>query len=401
MIQTSIEQSIDAIAPAEWDRLCNTRDPLWQHAAFSTYERAGFGAEGMRYLLVRSGGDLLAAIPLFWFRSYALDPGGGGTIDRAAAAIRKHLPRFLTIRILFAGNPIGTGWPSVQGDADTGAAILRGIRDVARDLDLPLIILKDLDPHLANAQFADADFVTCSSLPDTHLSIRWNSFDAYLAALQTVARRNVRSKLRKFAASGLRLEIIRDFAALAPQMEVLYANVYRRAKAKLDRIDARFFAEVAAWPGAQMLACFDNERMIGFLLVVDHGGEAVAARVGLDYAAAAEARVYFALQYEAVRLAIERRFHALSFCQTAYVVKREMGCTLMPLVYVATHRNPILRGILHRVLPALMTHYLRECGLDYHPGACITSSAIPAVAPRSVHCASLDEGIKSGRTLGR
>jgi len=366
VIETSVVESIDDIPRSEWERVC-TRDPLWQHAAFATYERAGFGADGMRYLLVREGDELLSIVPLFWFGNYALEIGGGCALDRAAAAVRKHLPRFLAVRILFAGNPIGTGWPSVRGGVETGAAILRGICGVARDLDLPLIILKDLDPALAYAQFrGDNKFFSVPSLPDTHIDIRWNTFNAYLASLPLAARRNVRSKLRKFAASGMRIEVLRDFGAHAAQLEGLYANVFSRAKAKLDHVDARFFEEAAAWPGAQLLACFDGERMIGFLLVVEHDGEAVSVRVGLDYAAAAEARVYFALQYEVVRIAIERDFRVLSFCQTAYVFKREMGCTLVPLVYVATHRNAVLRYILRRALSAVMTHYLRACGLSAH-----------------------------------
>jgi hypothetical protein len=366
VIETSVVQSIADIPRAEWERVC-TGDPLWQHVPFATYERAGFGADGMCYLVLREGGEILSVVPLFWFGKYPLDAGGGSALDRLAAAVRKLLPRFFTVRILFAGSPIGTGWPLVYGGAETGAAILRGIRGVARDLDLPLIILKDLDPALARSRFSgDGAFFSLPSLPDTHLEIRWKTFDAYLASLRPAARRNVRSKLRKFAASGLRLEVLNDFGVHAAQLEALYANVVGRAKAKLDRLDARFFEEAAAWPDTQVVACFDGGRMIGFLLVAEHDGEAVAARVGLDYAAAVEGRVYFALQYEAVRLAIERGVRTLAFCQTAYVFKREMGCTLVPLVYVATHRNAVVRSVVRRVLPAVMNHYRRACGLANH-----------------------------------
>ncbi|HEV2719324.1 MAG TPA: hypothetical protein VG323_04835, partial [Thermoanaerobaculia bacterium] len=110
MIETSVVHSIDDIPPADWERVC-TGDPLWQRAPFSTYERAGFGADGMCYLVVREGRELLSIVPLFWFGRYPLDIGGGGALDRIAAAVRKLFPRFFAVRILFAGNPIGTGWP--------------------------------------------------------------------------------------------------------------------------------------------------------------------------------------------------------------------------------------------------------------------------------------------------
>ncbi|HEX8255515.1 MAG TPA: GNAT family N-acetyltransferase [Thermoanaerobaculia bacterium] len=358
MIDITFADSVENIAPHDWERACASTNPLWQRGAFASFERAGFGADGMRYLIVREDDVVRAIVPFFWFRAYPLDAGGGGWLDRSMASLRTVLPRLLTIGVLFAGNPIGTGWPDVR----YGPAIAAKLRETASQLGLPWLILKDLSPRQA-MQLADEDSFAFASLPDTRLTLGYATFDDYLAALPSAARRNARSKLRRFAASGLRLEVLDDFAALAPRLEVLYANVLRRAKVRLDRVDARFFAEAAHWPETSLVTCFDGNTLAGFLLVTAHDGEAIALRVGLDYTRARDSFAYFAMHYEAIRHAIDRRYAAISFCQSTYGVKRELGCALVPLAYVATHRNAAVRAVLRGALPRLLEHYMRACGL--------------------------------------
>ncbi|MGQ4511767.1 GNAT family N-acetyltransferase [Streptomyces sp. DW26H14] len=392
-----VVRGVAALPDGLWRQLAPPDDPMWTRDVFAAMEKGRIGPEGYAYLLLRRGGDVVAVLPLCLFRGLRLDDVVGPRERRTLAPVRRWAPWLLRVPMLFCGNLLGQGHllcaePLSGADA---RLLVRAVKGFARRERIGTIVFKDFTPDALDASgvsgalgapnalgvpgapespdepaplgeaLADAGFFTVRSLPDTELALGYGSFEEYVAALPAKPRRNARSKLRKSAATpGLRTETVADWGPLVPAMLDLYGQVMARADQTLDVLDADFLTALAesttptAGPrGGQerqesrLVACFQDDRMVAFLLCLFAGGGAVGARIGLDYGLAHEARLYHAVHYAAIRLALERGCRHIRFAQTAYVPKLELGCALVEQTYALTHLRPIRRALLRRLLP--------------------------------------------------
>ncbi|HEX4964508.1 MAG TPA: GNAT family N-acetyltransferase [Thermoanaerobaculia bacterium] len=355
---------IAGISRRDWQDVAPPDDPLWTWDCFAAMEAGGVGPDGFEYLVWRDERGATAILPAFWFRALPLHTAMEQPWRGRVEAIRRWLPGFLSIGTYFCGHPLGCGRVLRRAgvDAPSGSEVLAAVFRRARERRLAYPIFKDFSAAEIPVLFPQPGahgFFAVDSLPEAVLSLAPGDFEDYLAKCKLKARRNIRSNLRKFAAAGLRLERLSQFGALAPRLHELYEEVFARAPVQFDHLTPRFFAEVAASPGLdpQVLACFAGDRLVGFLLCLFAGRGGVCLRVGF---AAEEierrSRLYFVVHYEAIRLALERGCHELNFCQVSYPAKLEMGCVLMGRTHLATHTNALLRPVIRRFMPGLMSH---------------------------------------------
>ncbi|MFF2821237.1 GNAT family N-acetyltransferase [Kitasatospora cineracea] len=420
--RAEVLRSIDQLPPGSWERLAPAGDPMWSRGVFRALERSRVGPSGYAYLTVRRGAETVAVLPLCLFRDLRLDRIVGPRERRLLAPLRRHAPRLLRVPMLFCGHLLGQGHVLAAEplDGPAGELLVSAVLDFARRERLGTVVLKDFaGPDLAplRAPLTAAGFFLVPSLPDTELALPADSFEQYLAALPAKPRRNARAKIRRFAARpGLRIEVLADFAHLLPAVLALYGQVMDRADQTLDVLDHAFLAAVAEDPLSRLVACFEGERLVGFLLCLftpgagtgsgsgsgsedgtgaGHGsgagygdgdgfgpgtgigfGEAAGAgagdgdgagvvaaaaagatgaRIGLDYRLAHDAALYHNLHYAAVRLAMAEGCRHIRFAQTAYLPKVELGCALVEQWHAMTHVRPLPRALLRRLLPPALT----------------------------------------------
>ncbi|WP_198544964.1 GNAT family N-acetyltransferase [Kitasatospora sp. NRRL B-11411] len=384
--RAEVLRSIDQLPPGSWERLAPAGDPMWSRGVFRALERSRVGPSGYAYLTVRRGAETVAVLPLCLFRDLRLDRIVGPRERRLLAPLRRHAPRLLRVPMLFCGHLLGQGHVLAAEplDGPAGELLVSAVLDFARRERLGTVVLKDFaGPDLAplRAPLTAAGFFLVPSLPDTELALPADSFEQYLAALPAKPRRNARAKIRRFAARpGLRIEVLADFAHLLPAVLALYGQVMDRADQTLDVLDHAFLAAVAEDPLSRLVACFEGERLVGFLLCLftpgalftaGDGEAAVAgagdgvvaaaaagatgARIGLDYRLAHDAALYHNLHYAAVRLAMAEGCRHIRFAQTAYLPKVELGCALVEQWHAMTHVRPLPRALLRRLLPPALT----------------------------------------------
>ncbi|MEU1295802.1 GNAT family N-acetyltransferase [Streptomyces sp. NPDC005840] len=349
----------DALPREEWERLAPADDPMWSRGVFTALEHSSVGPDGYACLVVRRDGETVAALPLCLFRGLRLDDVVGPRERRLLAPVRALAPRLLRVPMLFCGHLLGQGHVLAPGPLDDRAArlLVRGVLGFARREGLGTVVLKDFaaaDLAPLRPALTRAGFFLAPGLPDTELRLGHASFEDWVAALPAKPRRNVRSKLRKFhARPGLRVEVLDDFAHLLPEVLALYRQVMARADQTLDVLDHDFLAALhaAREPRRRLVACFEGDRLVAFLLCLFRGSGAVGARIGLDYRLAHDARLYHVVHYEAIRLAIESGCAHIRFAQTAYEPKRELGCSLVEQRHAMTHVRPLNRAVLRQVLP--------------------------------------------------
>ncbi|WP_406192826.1 GNAT family N-acetyltransferase [Kitasatospora sp. NBC_01560] len=410
--RVEVVSGIEELPAGLWDRLAPGDDPMWSRALFAAMERSRLGPAGYAYLVVRHLGanDAVAAVlPVCLFRDLRLDQVVGARERRLLAPLQRLLPRLfprlMRVPMLFCGHLLGQGHVLLDGPAEAGLGdvLVDAVLDLARRERLGTVVFKDftaaglqpLRPALRRA-----GFFLVPSLPDTELRLDQPTFEEYLAALPAKPRRNARSKIRAFAArTDLRIEVLDDFAHLLPEVLALYRQVMLRADQTLDVLDSAFLAAVHADPAPhpggparppagrqrlgnperppggtpagdgrsrrRLVACFEGERLVAFLLCFFAGRGATGARIGLDYRIAHDARLYHAVHHAAIRLAIASGCRTIRFAQTAYRPKLEMGCELVEQWYAMTHVRPLPRAVLRRLLPPALTA-ARDAALGPH-----------------------------------
>jgi hypothetical protein len=94
--------------------------------------------------------------------------------------------------------------------------------------------------------------------------------------------------------------------------------------------------------------------MIGGLVCLSLSERCVSFRIGLDYELVRARNVWFVLQYEAVRLAIDRGCRQLNLLQSTYPAKLELGAHLDSLVHHLAHRNAPLSAALGPLLARIL-----------------------------------------------
>ncbi|WP_346075924.1 MULTISPECIES: GNAT family N-acetyltransferase [Actinomycetes] len=386
--RVEIADTVDAVPSEVWRELAPAHDPLWSQGVFAAMERGNLGPEGYRYLLLRRGDETPAVLPLCLFPELRLDDVVGPRERRLLRPVRAMCPGLLRMPMLFCGHLLGQGHVAAAGPLPPEAVrlLVSAAGDVADWSGLGTVVFKDFgDAELAllRPELERAGYFVTRSMPDTELRLGYDSFEAYVRALPAKPRRNARSKLRKFAAwPGARVEIVEDFAPLLPDVLALYEQVMDRADQTLDRLDTSFLTALAdsAEPRRALVAVFEDDRLVAFLLCLFRGTGATGARIGLDYRIAHEARLYHAVHYAAIRLAIESGCTHIRFAQTAYTPKVELGCGLVPQSYALTHRRPLPRALLRALLPRALDAALAEA-LGAHADLLPASVAAPPPAP--------------------
>ncbi|CAM5359939.1 GNAT family N-acetyltransferase [Streptomyces avidinii] len=356
-----------------WDELAPADDPMWGRDVFTAMQGAEIGPDAYAYLLVREDGLPFAVLPLSAVHGLRLDRVVGPRERRLMAPVARALPRLVRVPMLFCGNFLGQGHVMGRGRLPAAVALLlvREVMDFARGHRLGTVVFKDFAPDDLDALRPGLDregFFTVASLPDTELLLEQPDFESYLATLPAKPRRNARNKIRKFRRQeDLRMEVLDGFGHLVPEMMGLYRQVMDRADQTLDVLDEEFVRALSAGKGdgdggeggqgegagaeQRLVACFQGERLVGYLHCLFRGRGAVGARIGMDYALAHRARLYHNLHYAAIELAIARGCRHIRFAQTAYEPKREFGCELVEQTYALNHTGRLPRTILRLLLP--------------------------------------------------
>ena len=372
MYDIEVLQSVKGVPREAWDALAPPDDPLWRWSYFRVMETSGIGPDGFEYFVFRRHGRIVAILPAFWFNAYPLSLGLGDTLDKAAAGLRRFLPALFCLPVYFCGHPMGEGHIlRARGEPFAiDSWIFETVQERAWAKGLSWMIFKDFSepsvPTLFPALTSSA-FFAVPGLPDARLDLSWSSFEDYVGGGRSNAKRNIRKRLRKFSRfKDLRVEILKKPEERVEDMMPLYHRVLARAKVKLEHLTPAYFAAVSAAPDIEkeFIACFDGDRLIGFVLCLFAGNGAVCLRGGFDYESSRKSGCYFVLQYESIRRAILAGRREMSFCQTTYQPKLALGCSLAPLTHVATHRSAFLRPVIRRLLPVLFSRYARICGLD-------------------------------------
>ena len=204
--------SIAEIPAADWDRVAGTANPFVSHAFLRALEDGGAtggdsGWDPMHLILRDSDGRLAAAMPHYLkhhsYGEYIFDHSWANAFTRAGGA---YYPKMLSA-VPFTP---ATGPRFLTGDADDHraaqlrAALTNGMTQYLDRLGLSSAHVNFL-PEADIAALSDEGWMVRSSIQFHWQNDSYTDFDAFLAALSSRKRKNIRKERRTVAEAGVRL----------------------------------------------------------------------------------------------------------------------------------------------------------------------------------------------------
>lgn len=397
--------SLADVPPPDWNRIFGTTVAVKGLPLAQAVEDARIQNLTLLYLTAALGDEIAAIIPAFILRA-RLDLLSPPRVRAVAQLARRIFPKFLTRRILFLGSPLATcdhllGIGIADDDPRLPGLVARikaALHAKASEQRCPIIMAKDFRARDRErlARMLGPEFLWMETLPNAFIPVG-EGLPPYPASLRHKYRNNVARTLAESGHTGLIWKCSPDFAALAPEMGRLYAQVLSRSQTPLERLDERFFRAVATRcrDTALALTCATpGGQLVCFWLALEDPRTLCGLYMGMDYSHPHAGHLYPEGTFRLVREA-ERRGKRALFCgQNAMLPKAHAGAVFERIWLAVLPRNPIwaaaLRAGLHRIPPPCQIPRIR-CYTD-HAAAAISAR----LAADGIPCEPLKTTADSG-----
>jgi predicted anti-sigma-YlaC factor YlaD len=117
----------------------------------------------------------------------------------------------------------------------------------------------------------------------------------------------------------------------------------------------------AAGERARFSGVFEGERLLGFIVTLDDGAQAIGYHIGFERAAAAQHPLYLRLLHASVADAIALGARELSLGRTALEPKARLGAKPVAMTVWARHRQPVFNKLAGRLLTLAHHDEAPEC----------------------------------------
>jgi predicted N-acyltransferase len=378
----AVETTIRAFTQPEWDA-CFAGDPeSW--AFYLACEEAGPPGFSWRYVALRAGGRLVAAVPAF-VTEYRLDTTVQGIWKKFTNRLCDLLPGLLSIRLLAFGSPVAEichlGIAADVAAAERPALLdqlVAALLGLARQEGCGLIGIKDAsagDDPLWRAAALRAGFKRLPGLPTASLDLPYRDVEGYLAGLRRGTRKDMRRKMKAFGA--IRVEQRHAIDDVLGQVGALYDETVAHSDLTFEHLPPAYFARVLARlaPQASVFLYWAGDRLVAFNLVIEGHGRLIDKYIGMHYAVVRQYNLYFLSWLTNVRYCIEHGIPVYQSGQAFYGPKVKLGCRLSPNWQYFRHRNPVANAAL-----SLIAYFIRLDRFDAEIGKLVEAERAEAKA---------------------
>jgi len=328
-------------------------------------EEAGLEGFEWRYITLKEGGRVSAAVPAF-LCLYALDTTlDEGFLRRSVRRVQRRFPGFLKLRLACLGSPCTeTGAIGFHPDLSRErrrallAEMLSFFDQVAATERCALIGLKDI-PEPASAEFGDLfaarGYASIGGLPTAWLDIDFKTIDEYLTRLSAGTRKDMRRKMKSF--EQVRVEIRTDIGEFLPEVMALYHDTRNRSELQFEVLTSGYFQGVLArMPGRSFCALyFVEDRLLAANLIVHDGRVAIDKFFCMDGEKGRPYNLYFLSWFTNLRYCLDNGLSRYQSGQAHYENKMRLGSQLTANAMYFHHRNPLLQRLLRLVSPLFST----------------------------------------------
>jgi len=312
------------------------------------------------YLLLEDeSGNVRGIQPVFFVQQNLIEgiPGLRAPVE----FIRRHFPRFLTMRVLMVGNAAGEGHLGTCAGEDedwVANALHATLKTFARRGKASLIVFKDFPATYRRTlrHFPAHGYTRVPSMPMTELELRYTDFEQYLSTLGRSTRKDLRRKFRRTAeAPPINVEVLTDITPMVEELYPLYLQVHQRSALKFERLTKEFLCALGKRmpERARFFVWRQHGRAIAFSICLVHDDTIYDDYLGLDYAVALDLHLYFYTLRDILRWSIGQGLKRYRSSPLNYRPKFHLGCDLFPLDLYVMHTTAWLNPIFGRAVRLL------------------------------------------------
>jgi predicted N-acyltransferase len=313
------------------------------------------------YLVMEDQAGQVRAIQPFFVHAQDLLGGVGGRVQTMLARLRRTWPRFLTLRTLMVGTPIGDGGLGAPAaDAGWCAEVLAEVLVAcARRFKVSLVVMKEFDAGLRPVltPLQQHGFLRLPSLPYVAMDLDFANFDEHMQkSLSKNARKDLRRKFRDAAAlPPLEMQVLSDITPQIDELYPLYLAVYERAKLRFEKLTPQFFCRLGQdLPQTTRFFVWRQQgKAVAFSVCTLHDGGLHDEYIGLDYSVALDLHLYFLTLRDVMNWCCQNGIRRYYSTALNYEPKLHLRFKLAPVDLYLQHRNRWLNKIFRLVVPLL------------------------------------------------
>ena len=321
---------------------------------FKTLQESGLDQFEWHYVLVYENETLVGAAPCFLMR-YPLDTTIQGPIKSVLLKIKGKFPRFMELRALVCGLPMGQGrFGALKEQRAVVRAICGALESFAASRKISIVAFKDFGTE--ECAWLDAlqaeGYYKFESMPSTEMAVSFLSFDEYVKTLNRVSRDGLKRKLKKIdRATPLPMEIRERLSEEElEEVHALYTQtLVRHGEMSFEIMSKDFFRRISDNMPAQTWYFLWrlNGRIVAFALCFVSAERMIDYYLGFDYALAYDLHLYFTRFRDLMKWCIQQKIPVYEMGNTGYEAKRRLGFGYIRLFVYAKHLRGFINPFFH------------------------------------------------------
>ncbi len=352
--------SINEVSAEEWDGLVGNGAITRSHAYLDAVQTAAVAGCRYFFVVVRALDGAIAAHACIYLVDTDFLQLMPRWLQPAIQGLRRVWPRLFKARITECAAPLVTGSSISVRSGENRARMISFVESamqaLARREGSRLLVLRDFFEHDIPATdfLRRRGYKRVHNLPLARIEIRWPDYAAYLDAMRSRYRKDVRRRLNLAAGNGQRVEVMHEFGASAAQWAEQAAAVCARTRSfKRETLNAAYYRSMNDKLGgaSQMLVVVQAARRVAHGMLLCDAESTTATYFGRE--PGPPGGEWFQLINEAVRVAIERRSRWLNLGLGSYDAKTLVGAEIVPL-FVYTRCTVSWLNRLIKLVPDLM-----------------------------------------------
>jgi predicted N-acyltransferase len=358
--RTVVVNSIRDIDATRWDELSGPGAVIRSHAYLDAVEQSGINDCRYYYPVVYNQNDEMVAHACVYTISTDLSQLLPARLQRWVAGLRRVWPRFLSVRITECASPLVAGHGISMRAGEDPTALLRELEStinaIARSANSGLIVIRDFltEERDGTDDLLRQGYALRMNMPLARITVRWASYEDYLASMRARYRKDVKRRLQRSLANGQHVQRLHQFGEHAETWAAQAQLVLARAQRfKRERLGPAYYVNMDSKLDEQSLmlvACRDG-RMVAHGMVLTDRENTIATFFGRE--AGRPSAEWFSLMNEVIKLGIERQSRYIHLGLGSYDAKSLVGAEVEPLyLYCRTRFAPL--NWLIRLLPEMM-----------------------------------------------
>lgn len=178
-------------------------------------------------------------------------------------------------------------------------------------------------------------------LPECIMEIEWRTREEYISSLRSNYRYRIKKAIKK--SSEIQVEELKNNCAFDQEMYKLYEEVYNNSKARLEKLDIKFFKN---YPSKIFKFTLEG-KPVAFIQLMENKDELIYLFDGFRHDLNRQYDLYMNMLLKVIDYGIENGFKYINFGQTSEETKLKLGAQCHERYMYVYHKNPLINLIVN------------------------------------------------------